>query len=123
MNKVMLVGRMGKDPEATTFQSGTNSAKFTLATSKKVKGEQKTEWHNIVCWGKTAEAVSKYCSKGSLVGVTGEIVYRQWDDKQTGQKKYATDINADHVEFIQTEKKAHDPIATYNSSDLDNVPF
>ena len=123
MNKVILVGRMGKDPESTVFQGGTSNVKFSLATSKKVKGDYKTEWHNVVCWGKTAEAVSKFCSKGSLVGVTGEISYRQWDDKKTGQKKYSTDINAEQVEFIQTEKKSQgeEAIPTYDQPD--DLPF
>lgn len=109
MNKVFLLGRLGKDPELRKTGNGNSVCSFSLATSKKWKDkdgtkQEKTEWHRVVVWGPSADNCSKYLSKGSQVLVDGEIRYSDYDDKD-GVKKYVTDINANHVQFLDTKKK------------------
>ena len=96
LNKVFLMGHLGKDPEIRTTQSGTKQAKFSLATTEyhkdKSTGENrsKTDWHNVVAWGKPADSVErKDLRKGDLIYVEGKINYMAWDDP-SGQKKYST---------------------------------
>ncbi len=101
VNKVILVGHLGKDPEVSYLPSGQAMAKFSLATNRRSKdknGEWKdeTDWHNIVVWGKTAEFCSQYITKGRLVYVEGRIQNRTWEDKD-GNKRYATDIVGNDV--------------------------
>lgn len=91
LNQVNLIGRVGKEPEIKTFDSGSRVANFSLATSEKYKGEEKTQWHNITVMGKTVDVVEKYVKKGDLLHLTGKIEYRSWDDKD-GNKKYITEI-------------------------------
>lgn len=105
LNKAMLIGNLGKDPELSYTQSGTARCKFSLATNESYtnkEGEKidQTEWHNIVVWGKQAENCAKFLSKGRQVYVEGKIQTRSWDDEQTGQKKYMTEINAQAVRFL-----------------------
>jgi single-strand DNA-binding protein len=97
VNKVILVGHLGKDPEVKYTPSGTPVAKFSLATNERYKDKEgnwqdRTEWHNIVAWQRTAEIVGEYCKKGSQVYLEGRLRTDSWDDKQTGQKKYRTEI-------------------------------
>jgi single-strand DNA-binding protein len=97
VNKVILVGNLGKDPEVKFTPQGTAVAKFSLATTEKRKNksgdwEDQTEWHNIVAWGRTAEVVGEYLKKGQTVYIEGRIHNNSWDDKETGQKKYRTEI-------------------------------
>lgn len=97
VNKVILVGHLGKDPEVKYTPSGTAIAKFTLATNERFKDkdgnwQDRTEWHNIVAWQRTAEVVGEYLKKGSQVYVEGRLRTDSWDDKETGQKKYRTEI-------------------------------
>ena len=105
VNKVILVGNLGKDPEVGYTQSGTALCKFSLATGESYvnnagERQDKTEWHNIVVWGKQGENVGKYLSKGRQVYIEGKIQTRSWDDEKTGQKKYMTEINAQRVVFL-----------------------
>jgi single-strand DNA-binding protein len=105
VNKVILVGNLGKDPEVGYTQGGTALCKFSLATGESyvnTAGERqdKTEWHNIIVWGKQGENVGKYLSKGRQVYIEGKIQTRSWDDEKTGQKKYMTEINAQRVVFL-----------------------
>ena len=90
INKAILVGHVGKDPEVRTT---TNSrvASFSLATTEKFDGKEKTQWHNCSVWGKLADVVEKYVKKGQLLYVEGKIEYRSYDDKD-GNKRYVTDI-------------------------------
>src|SRR5690554_2009050 len=95
-NKVQLIGNLGKDPEIITLESGRKLAKFSLATNesyKNQKGERVTEtqWHNIVAWGKTAEIIESYLTKGKEVAIEGKLTSRSWDDKE-GQKRYITEV-------------------------------
>lgn len=91
LNKVDLIGRVGKDPEIKTTNNGNKVANFSLATSEKYKNEEKTEWHNIVIWGKLADIVERYVTKGQLLYLSGKITTRSYEDKD-GNKKYITDI-------------------------------
>ena len=105
INKVILVGRLGKDPEIRSTPSGTTVAKFSLATDEKFtdrSGEKqdRTEWHNIVAFGKLAEICGQYLRKGKLVYIDGSIHYDSWDDKETGQKKYRTEITANTMKML-----------------------
>lgn len=103
MNKVILIGNLGRDPELHYTQSGSSVANFTLATNEKFlkDGElqEHTEWHNIVVWGKQAEACNKYIKKGNHIAVDGKITYRSYEDKE-GNKRYITEIIANRVEFL-----------------------
>ena len=97
VNKVILVGHLGRDPELRYAQSGTAVANATLATSERRKdrdGEwtDQTEWHRLVFFGKTAETLARYCKKGKQIYVEGRIQTRSWDDKESGQKRYTTEI-------------------------------
>ena len=89
VNKVILVGRLGKDPELRSIPSGTSVAKFSLATDdrftdKAGEKQERTEWHNIVVWGKLAEICGQYLRKGRLVYIEGSIRTDSWDDKESG---------------------------------------
>jgi single-strand DNA-binding protein len=95
-NKVQLIGNLGMDPEVKSFDGGRKLAKFSLATSQSytnTQGEKvkDTQWHNIVVWGKLAEAAEKFLKKGSEVAVDGKIVYRSFEGKD-GQNRYTTEI-------------------------------
>jgi single-strand DNA-binding protein len=96
VNKCILIGNLGKDPESKNLESGNTVTTFSLATSESYKDKQgnkvdQTEWHNIVLWGKLAEIASKYLKKGSSIYLEGKIRTRSWDDKD-GNKKYTTEI-------------------------------
>ena len=105
LNKVMLIGNVGKDPEVTTLDKGGKVAKFTLATSEKYTDKsgnktERTDWHNIVAWGPLADLVEKYVSKGKKLYVEGQIRNRSWE--QDGVKKFATDINIQALQFLDS---------------------
>ncbi len=104
INKVILIGNLGKDPELRYTPSGTAVASFSLATSEKWKDrdgnmQDKTEWHNIVVWGRQAEIAKEYLSKGRQVYIEGRIQTRSWDDKD-GNKRYTTEIIAQRLNFL-----------------------
>ncbi|HLW55174.1 MAG TPA: single-stranded DNA-binding protein [Candidatus Angelobacter sp.] len=97
VNKVILIGNLGKDPEVKYTPSGTPVAKFSLATNEKYKDksgewQERTEWHNIVVWQRLAEIVGEYVKKGSKIYVEGRLQTSSWEDKQSGEKKYRTEI-------------------------------
>ncbi len=97
VNKVILIGNLGKDPEVKYTPQGTPVAKFSLATNERFKDKEgqwqdRTEWHNITAWARTAEIVGEYLKKGSKVYIEGRLQTHSWDDKQTNQKKYMTEI-------------------------------
>ena len=97
VNKVFLLGRLGKDPEMRATAGGMTIANFTLATSDRTKDAQgnwqdHTEWHNLVAFQRTAEIVRDYCKKGSQIFIEGKIQTRSWEDKESGAKKYRTEI-------------------------------
>jgi len=99
VNKVILVGNLGKDPEVRHLENGTAVANFPIATSESYKDKQgnrvdQTEWHNVVVWRKLAEIAENYLKKGSQIYLEGKLRTRSWDDPQ-GNKKYTTEVVAD----------------------------
>jgi single-strand DNA-binding protein len=104
LNKAMLIGRLGKDPEVRYTKSGDAVASFTMATDETYKDRQgakqeRTEWHSINAWGKLADFVQNYLKKGRLVYVEGRIQTRDWTDKEN-VKHYKTEIRADTIRFV-----------------------
>jgi single-strand DNA-binding protein len=105
VNKVILVGNLGKDPEIKYTPSGTPVAKFSLATNERYKDkagewQDRTEWHNIVAWQRLAEIVGEYVKKGAKVYIEGRIQTSSWEDKQSGEKKYRTEIIANDLVLL-----------------------
>jgi len=106
VNKVIIVGNLGRDPEMRTFPSGDQVANVTIATTDRWRdkntGENKeaTEWHRVVFNGRLAEIVGQYLRKGSQVYVEGSLRTRKWTDQQTGQERYATEIRADTMQML-----------------------
>jgi single-strand DNA-binding protein len=105
VNKAILVGRLGRDPETRYTSGGQAVANFTLATDETFKDragerQKRTEWHRIVLWGKLAEITQQYLKKGMLVYVEGRIQTRQWEDKRDGQKKSTTEIVANVMRML-----------------------
>jgi single-strand DNA-binding protein len=97
VNKVILLGNVGKDPEIRATAGGMTVANFSIATTDRIKGQDgqftdKTEWHNLVAFQRTAEIVRDYVKKGNKLYVEGRLQTSSWDDKATGQKKYKTEI-------------------------------
>ncbi|MTE26155.1 single-stranded DNA-binding protein [Winogradskyella ouciana] len=95
-NKVQLIGNLGKDPEIINLESGKTLAKFSIATNESYKNSQgekvtDTQWHNIVAWGKTAQIVEKFVTKGKEVAIEGKLTTRSWEDKD-GMKRYMTEV-------------------------------
>ena len=104
LNKVMLIGRLGKDPEIRYTPDGAPVANFSLATSdfwtdKGGTRQERTEWHNIVAWNKLADLAKRYLAKGRQVYVEGRIRTRQWQDQQ-GQKRYSTEVVAQVIQLL-----------------------
>ena len=105
VNKCILVGNLGRDPEIKMTPSGQKVANFSIATTEKFtdrngQKQDKTEWHNIVIWGKLAEVVEKYVKKGSSVYLEGKITTRNWDDATTGKKVYKTEVVAYSMQML-----------------------
>ncbi|KAA3661650.1 MAG: single-stranded DNA-binding protein [Calditrichaeota bacterium] len=106
VNKVILIGNLGKDPELRYTQSGQAVASFSLATNESWKGkdgsqQEKTEWHNIVLWARQAELANEYLKKGSMVYIEGRLQTRNWDDKD-GVKHYITEIVGQNMQFLDS---------------------
>lgn len=134
VNKVILVGRLGQDPELRATTSGQNVCTLSLATSKTWtkdgKKETKTEWHRVILWGNHAENARKYLKKGRLLYIEGELQTRSWEDQQ-GQKRYATEILGQNIQFLESngDKKSdnydgYEPEFSSNSRPMDDdIPF
>jgi single-strand DNA-binding protein len=104
VNKAILLGNVGKDPEIRALPNGTKVATLSLATSESYKdatGNQKdrTEWHTVVAYGRAAELIETYVKKGAKLYVEGRIETRSWDDKRSGEKRYATEIRVNEIVF------------------------
>ena len=140
MNKVILIGRLGNDPELKYTPNGTAQAQISLATSEKWKDsdgnqKEKTEWHRIVAWRRQAEFVGEWLKKGQLVSIEGKLQTRSWE--QDGQKKYMTEIVADTITMLGSRaeggsgsstggppKTQEPPASTDNiDDDDDDLPF
>jgi single-strand DNA-binding protein len=141
LNKVMLIGRLGKDPEVRYTQGGTPVASFSVATSEKWKDnsgnpQEKTEWHNIVIWSKLAEVAKRFLSKGSLVYLEGRLTTRKWQD-QSGANRYTTEVvcskmvmlggkrNGEGHETHADASDAEDPAGASEAAGIDDsdIPF
>jgi single-strand DNA-binding protein len=104
LNKVMLIGNLGKDPEVRYTTAGQAVASFSIATSEKFKNrsgemEERTEWHNVVLWGRQAEIAKDYLAKGRTVFIEGRLQTRKWQDKD-GRDRYTTEIVGDRMQFV-----------------------
>lgn len=104
LNKVMLIGNLGKDPEVRYTAGGTAVASFSLATSEKFKNkngewEERTEWHNVTLWARLAEIAGEYLSKGKTVYVEGRLQTRKWQDKE-GKDRYTTEIVGEKMQML-----------------------
>src|SRR6201997_2442951 len=152
VNKVILIGNLGKDPEVKYTPQGTAVAKLTLATNESYKDkagqwQERTEWHNVVLWQRLAEIAGEYLKKGNKVYIEGRLQTRSWEDKQTNQKKYMTEVVAGTMlllggrgegggggayegggsrgasnHFDQSAPPEHEPAATSPITDED-IPF
>jgi single-strand DNA-binding protein len=105
VNKVFLLGNLGRDPEVRSTTSGQPVANFPIATSRKWRDrngqlQEQTEWHNIVCFGRQAEIAGQYLTKGKQVFVEGRIQTSSWDDRNTGEKRYRTEIICDNFQML-----------------------
>ncbi|MCQ2285375.1 MAG: single-stranded DNA-binding protein [Bacteroidales bacterium] len=113
VNKVILIGNLGKDPEVKTFENGLKKASFPLATSENYKDKEgrtieQVEWHNIVCWRSLAEIAERYLTKGKQIYLEGRIKTRTWEEN--GSKRYITEIEANT--FTMLGSKPDNPVAT-----------
>lgn len=105
LNKVMVIGNLGRDPEIRVTPQGQKVATFSIATTERYKDragnqQEKTEWHNIVAWRKLADIIERYVKKGSSIYVEGKLTTRSWDDPQSGQKRYKTEIVANQMQML-----------------------
>jgi single-strand DNA-binding protein len=110
VNKVILIGNVGKDPEIRSTANGNMVANLTLATSDRQKDAQgnwqdHTEWHNLVAFTRTAEIVRDYVKKGSKLYIEGKIQTRSWDDKQSGQKRYRTEVIVNELILLSAREE------------------
>ena len=107
VNKVILVGNLGQDPEFNDFGEGRTRVKFSLATNESYKDKngnraQKTEWHNIVAWGKKAEVINEYLKKGSKIMVEGKLTSRAYENKD-GEKRRIMEVHLNSFEFMESK--------------------
>ena len=126
LNKVILIGNLGKDPEIRTLDGGNTVANFSIATSRKwtnKEGEkqEETEWHNIVFWGKTVETIEKWVKKGSCISVVGRLATRKWTDKD-GNDRYTTEIVGNEWSF-EGSKGETATQAVGTKVEEDDIPF
>ena len=126
VNKVILVGNLGKDPEVRYLDNGVAVANFSLATTENYKNKQgervsQTEWHNIVFWRGLAEVAEKYLKKGDSVYVEGKLRTRRWEDKD-GNAKYTTEILADNMTMLGNKRSTtSEELSDTNGSDISNA--
>jgi single-strand DNA-binding protein len=134
LNKAILIGNLGKDPEIRATASGQSVATFSLATSEKIKNksgemEERTEWHKVVLWGKLADIAAQYLAKGKPVYIEGRIQTRKWEGKD-GVEHYTTEIVGDTMKMLGSKEGSshvaaagtHDSVAAGDDI-LDDVPF
>jgi single-strand DNA-binding protein len=139
LNKVTLIGNLGRDPELSYTPSGIAVAKFSIATNERWKDDggniqERVEWHNIVAWRKLAEICGQYLKKGSKCYIEGKLQTRSWDDKNTGTKRYMTEIVADDLIMLDSRGASGDsmgggesgqgmPAEMPSSNEKDDLPF
>src|SRR5579862_6329229 len=136
LNKVMIIGNLGRDPEMRYLPSGQPVTNFSVAVSRSWKtpeGEnrEETEWFNVECFGRTAEIANEYLAKGRQVFVEGRLRTRSWEDKNTGEKRYRTEVVANDLRLLGQRGDTQQSSAgtetfssdTSDNSDFDNMPF
>ncbi len=121
VNKVILLGNVGKDPEIKATASGTVVATFSIATSERFKDktgnwQDRTEWHNLVAYQRTAEIIRDYVKKGNKLYVEGRLQTSSWDDKTTGQKKYKTEIIVNDLSLLSGRGEGDGGSSGYSKS-------
>jgi len=114
INKVIIVGRLGQEPDIRYTAAGNPVANMSVATSKKYKGEEETEWHRVVCFGKLADVIKEYVHKGDLVGFDGELKTRKWQDN-SGHDRYSTEIIAWKMDMLGSKNRSDQPPAQGDS--------
>lgn len=137
VNKVILVGNLGKDPEVRHLDNGRAVANFSIATSEVYKNKQgervtNTEWHNVVLWTPLAEIAEKFLKKGSQVYIEGKLTTRSWDD-QDGNKRYTTEVVGREMTLLGSRSEsgasdtgnnmAESPVSNIPEEDTDDLPF
>lgn len=132
VNKVILIGNLGKDPDLRYTPSGQAVATFSLATNDRYKDKdgqmvERAEWHNIVVWGKQAESTKEYLKKGRQIFVEGRISYRTYDDRE-GNKRYITEVVAQRIQFLGRREEAPEtvpaePDMEAPGTEEENLPF
>jgi len=136
LNKVMLIGRLGSDPEIKYTQSGSPIANLRIATDESYtdrngQRQEKTEWHTVIAFQRTAEICQQYLHKGSLVYIEGKLQTRKWQDKQ-GQERYTTEIQCQRLQMLERKQEGNAPAQASPrpgwdvppvSADDDSVPF
>lgn len=131
LNKVMLIGRLTADPMTRTTQQGANVTNFSIATNKKIKGQEKREFHNLVAWNKLSDIISQYCYKGSHVYVEGELITRKWQD-DSGATKYRTEILVFNLIMLgnkpqggthKYQPQLQPSVGTHDEINIDDIPF
>ena len=141
VNKVILVGNVGKDPEVKYSPSGTPMAKFSLATNERFKDrsgewQERVDWHRVVAWQRLAEIVGEFVRTGSKVYIEGKLQTSSWEDRQSGQTRYRTEIVARDLVLLGSPGNgtgdpqehhpgptARDEAPTQNAEELEDVPF
>ena len=122
VNKVILLGNLGRDPEIRNLESGAKVASFSLATNRTFKGQDgkkvdETEWHNVVLWGNLADLAEKFLAKGRQVYIEGRLRTRQWEDKE-GQKRSTTEIVGENMTFVGGGRDQRDEPPPPTDSDV-----
>jgi single-strand DNA-binding protein len=138
LNKVMIIGNLGRDPEMRYLPSGAPVTNFSVAVTRRFKGSdgeqrEETEWFNVECFNKLAEIANEYLTKGRPVYIEGRLRTRSWDDKQTGEKKYRTELIAQEMQMLGARGDAPQrgadregpeaSPASRDDYDFDNMPF
>ncbi len=109
INRIELLGRVGTDPELRQTKNGTAVCRLRLATDRRNgSGDAQTDWHNLICWGKQAEAVAEYVHKGDRIYASGRLGYDDWED-QDGQRRQTTEIHANEVVFLDSRNSNSQP--------------
>ncbi|MBN2433117.1 MAG: single-stranded DNA-binding protein [Acidobacteria bacterium] len=126
LNKVMLIGRLGRDPELRYTAGGQPYVRFSVATDdswtdRNGERQTRTEWHNIVGWRKLAEICNQYLSKGRLVYIEGRLQTRQWED-QSGNKRYSTEIVMNDMQMLESRTAAGEPSGSHPEPPYESTP-
>ncbi len=126
INKVLLIGNLGKDPDIKNFDNGGMVGKFSVATNesymdKQGEWQQKTEWHDVVVWNKLAERAEKHLNKGMMVYVEGKLTHRKWQDEQ-GNNRYTTEVVANTFRMLEKRERAELGSSTNNFPSQDSAP-